>query len=53
MAYIADNDHNSALDAALADILDDLAALRAEGRKGSGPLQRRRFTDRFGAPVPG
>jgi ADP-ribosyl-[dinitrogen reductase] hydrolase len=33
MAYIADNDYNSDLDAVLADVLDDLAALRAEGRK--------------------
>jgi ADP-ribosyl-[dinitrogen reductase] hydrolase len=33
MAYIADNDHNHDLDAVLADVLDDLAALRAEGRK--------------------
>jgi ADP-ribosyl-[dinitrogen reductase] hydrolase len=33
MAYIADNDHNSDLDAVLTDVLDDLAALRAEGRK--------------------
>ena len=33
MAYMADNDYNSELDAVLADILDDLAALRAEGRK--------------------
>src|SRR3954464_4225609 len=28
MAYIADNDHNSGLDDVLADVLDDLAALR-------------------------
>ena len=33
MAYVADNDHNHDLDAVLADVLDDLAALRAEGRK--------------------
>jgi ADP-ribosyl-[dinitrogen reductase] hydrolase len=33
MAYIADNDHNHDLDAVLADVLDDLAALRAEGRE--------------------
>jgi ADP-ribosyl-[dinitrogen reductase] hydrolase len=33
MAYIADNDHNHDLDAVLADVLDDLAALRAEGHK--------------------
>jgi ADP-ribosyl-[dinitrogen reductase] hydrolase len=33
MAYIADNDHNHDVDAVLADVLDDLAALRAEGRK--------------------
>jgi ADP-ribosyl-[dinitrogen reductase] hydrolase len=33
MAYIADNDHNHDLDAVLTDVLDDLAALRAEGRR--------------------
>src|SRR3954447_16635088 len=33
MAYVADNDYNHDLDAVLADVLDDLAALRAEGRK--------------------
>jgi hypothetical protein len=33
IAYIADNDHNHDLDAVLADVLDDLAALRAEGRE--------------------
>jgi ADP-ribosyl-[dinitrogen reductase] hydrolase len=33
MAYIADNDHNSDLDVMLADVLDDMAALRAEGQK--------------------
>jgi ADP-ribosyl-[dinitrogen reductase] hydrolase len=33
MAYIADNDYNSELDAVLDDILDDLVALRDEGRQ--------------------
>ena len=33
MAYIADNDHNHDLDAVLADVLDDLVALRAEGHR--------------------
>jgi ADP-ribosyl-[dinitrogen reductase] hydrolase len=33
MAYVADNDYNHDLDVVLADVLDDLAALRAEGRK--------------------
>jgi ADP-ribosyl-[dinitrogen reductase] hydrolase len=33
MAYIADNDYNSDLDRVLNDVLDDLAALRAEDRK--------------------
>jgi ADP-ribosyl-[dinitrogen reductase] hydrolase len=31
MAYIADNDYNHDVDAVLADVLDDMAALRAEG----------------------
>jgi ADP-ribosyl-[dinitrogen reductase] hydrolase len=33
MAYIADNEHNSDLDVVLADVLDDMAALRAEGHR--------------------
>ncbi|MGY1621069.1 ADP-ribosylglycohydrolase family protein [Geodermatophilus sp. SYSU D00965] len=33
MAYIADNEHNHDLDAVLADVLDDMAALRAEGHR--------------------
>ena len=33
MAYIADNDHNADLDGMLADVLDDMAALRAEGHR--------------------
>ena len=33
MAYIADDDHNTELDAVLDDILADLDALRAEGRQ--------------------
>jgi ADP-ribosyl-[dinitrogen reductase] hydrolase len=33
MAYIADNDHNSDLDVVLADVLDDIAALQAEGHR--------------------
>src|SRR3954465_8899159 len=33
MAYIADNDHNADLDVVLADVLDDMAALRAEGHR--------------------
>jgi ADP-ribosyl-[dinitrogen reductase] hydrolase len=33
MAYIADNDHNADLDVMLADVLDDMAALRAEGHR--------------------
>ena len=31
-AYLTDDDANSELDAVLADVLDDMAALRAEGR---------------------
>jgi ADP-ribosyl-[dinitrogen reductase] hydrolase len=33
MAYVADNDYNHDLDAVLVDVLDDLAALRAEGHQ--------------------
>ena len=33
MAYVADNDHNTDLDAVLADVLDDMAVLRAEGHR--------------------
>ncbi|HEV7211812.1 MAG TPA: ADP-ribosylglycohydrolase family protein [Blastococcus sp.] len=33
MAYIADNDHNSDLDDVLADVLDDMVALRDDGQK--------------------
>ncbi|MGY1669465.1 ADP-ribosylglycohydrolase family protein [Geodermatophilus sp. SYSU D00710] len=33
MAYIADNEHNVDLDVMLADVLDDLAALHAEGHR--------------------
>ncbi|MFD2094001.1 ADP-ribosylglycohydrolase family protein [Blastococcus deserti] len=33
MAYVADNEWNHDLDAVLADVLDDLAALRADGRR--------------------
>ena len=33
MVYIADNDHNADLDAMLADVLDDMAALHAEGHR--------------------
>jgi ADP-ribosyl-[dinitrogen reductase] hydrolase len=33
MAYIADNDYNADLDVMLADVLDDMAALRAEGHR--------------------
>ncbi|WP_245161019.1 ADP-ribosylglycohydrolase family protein [Blastococcus sp. CT_GayMR16] len=33
MAYIADNDYNHDVDAVRADVLDDVAALRAEGHK--------------------
>ncbi|MGY1684458.1 ADP-ribosylglycohydrolase family protein [Geodermatophilus sp. SYSU D00867] len=33
MAYIADNSHNVDVDVVLADVLDDLAALRAEGHR--------------------
>jgi ADP-ribosyl-[dinitrogen reductase] hydrolase len=33
MAYIADNDHNADLDVMLADVLDDMAALQAEGHR--------------------
>lgn len=33
MAYIADNDHNHDVDTVLADVLDDMAALRAEGHR--------------------
>src|SRR5215217_86649 len=33
MAYIADSDHNADLDVMLADVLDDMAALRAEGHR--------------------
>ncbi|MGY1702635.1 ADP-ribosylglycohydrolase family protein [Geodermatophilus sp. SYSU D00766] len=32
-AYIADNDHNVDIDVVLADVLDDLAALHAEGHR--------------------
>ena len=31
-AYLTDDDANSELDAVLADVLDDIAALRADGR---------------------
>jgi ADP-ribosyl-[dinitrogen reductase] hydrolase len=33
MAYIADDDYNHDVDAVLADVLDDMAALRAEGHR--------------------
>ncbi|MFW3171358.1 ADP-ribosylglycohydrolase family protein [Geodermatophilus sp. CPCC 206100] len=33
MAYLADNDSNSDVDAVLADVLDDMAALRDEGHR--------------------
>ncbi|WP_448638677.1 ADP-ribosylglycohydrolase family protein [Geodermatophilus sp. URMC 63] len=33
LAYIADNDHNVDLDVMLTDVLDDLAALHAEGHR--------------------
>ncbi|WP_324278382.1 protein-tyrosine phosphatase family protein [Blastococcus brunescens] len=33
MAYVADNEWNHDLDAVLADVLDDLSALRAEGHQ--------------------
>ncbi|MGY1915862.1 ADP-ribosylglycohydrolase family protein [Blastococcus sp. SYSU DS0973] len=33
MAYIADNEHNADLDVMLADVLDDMAALRDEGHR--------------------
>ena len=33
LAYIADSDHNADLDVMLADVLDDMAALRAEGHR--------------------
>lgn len=33
MAYLADDDHNADLDAVLGDVLDDMAALRAEGHR--------------------
>ncbi|MCF6508706.1 hypothetical protein E9549_15020 [Blastococcus sp. MG754426] len=33
MAYIADNDHNADLDVMLADVLDDMKALQAEGHR--------------------
>ncbi|NYJ03855.1 dual specificity protein phosphatase family protein [Petropleomorpha daqingensis] len=33
MAYLADNDHNTELDVVLEDVLADMAALRAEGRR--------------------
>jgi len=33
MAYVADDEHNTELDAVLTDILEDMAALRAEGHK--------------------
>jgi ADP-ribosylglycohydrolase len=33
MAHIADDDHNTDLDTVLADVLDDMAALRAEGHR--------------------
>jgi ADP-ribosyl-[dinitrogen reductase] hydrolase len=32
LVYLADNENNTELDAVLADVLDDMAALRAEGR---------------------
>jgi hypothetical protein len=33
MAYLADNEHNTELDVVLEDVLADMAALRAEGRR--------------------
>jgi ADP-ribosyl-[dinitrogen reductase] hydrolase len=33
MAYIADNEHNSDLEVVLADVLNDMTALRAEGHR--------------------
>src|SRR3954470_8264552 len=33
MAYIADNDYNADVDTVLADVLDDMEALRAEGHR--------------------
>src|SRR5215210_4274219 len=33
MAYVADNEHNTDVDVVLADVLDDLEALRAEGHQ--------------------
>ena len=33
MAYLADNEHNTELDVVLEDMLADMAALRAEGRR--------------------
>ncbi|SNR31079.1 ADP-ribosylglycohydrolase family protein [Blastococcus mobilis] len=33
MAYIADDDYNADVDTVLADVLDDMAALRAEGHR--------------------
>jgi ADP-ribosyl-[dinitrogen reductase] hydrolase len=33
MAYVADNDYNTELDVVLDDVLEDMRALRAEGRK--------------------
>jgi hypothetical protein len=33
MAYNADNEHDSDLDIVLPDVLDDMAALRAEGHR--------------------
>lgn len=33
MAYVADNDYNHDVDTVLADVLDDMAALRAEGHR--------------------
>jgi len=33
MAHVADNEHNTEIDAVLTDVLEDMAALRAEGRR--------------------
>jgi ADP-ribosyl-[dinitrogen reductase] hydrolase len=33
LAYLADNDNNPEVDAVLADVLDDIAALRADGQR--------------------
>ena len=33
MAYIADNDYNADIDTVLADVLDDMEALRKEGHR--------------------